>query len=241
MHGFCETHEIWNGFAEKLTEKFEVFTIDLPGFGGSPLSLQSFKIKDIAKIILDWMTEKKILQPVIVGHSLGGYVALEMAKRNPEILKSIVLFQSTAFPDSDERKANRNKVIEFVKTHGTDPFIDTFVPGLFLDKKHPAIPSVDFIARKTSKETVLAYTSAMRDRESSIDFLKNLKKPILILGGENDTAVPPDAIREMGKIAKHATVHLFKDTGHMAMFECPTQACEAIIGFADNMLPNNEP
>ena len=232
IHGFCETHEIWNGFAETLSEKFEVFTIDLPGFGASPLPLTSFSLDDVAVKIFEWISERKIEKPLIVGHSLGGYVALAMGKRHPEKFAGIVLFQSTAYPDSEEKKANRNKVIEFVKAHGTDPYIDTFVPGLFFDKKHPAISIVDSIARKTSKETLLAYTEAMRDRPSSIDFFKNYKKTILILSGHQDTIITAEAAQEHGTLNQNATVHLFENTGHMAMYERPRESERIVEAFA---------
>src|SRR5258708_5460057 len=130
IHGFCETHEIWNGFVEGLSKKFEIFVIDLPGFGNSPiLASPFFSIDDAGAKVFEWIVQQKINQPIVIGHSLGGYVALAMAKRHAEKFAGLGLIQSTAFPDSEERKANRNKVIEFVKAHGTDPFIDTFVPG----------------------------------------------------------------------------------------------------------------
>src|ERR1043165_252005 len=127
IHGFCETHEIWNGFADKLAEKFEVFAIDLPGFGGSPLLPTPFSIQEVAVKVRDWIDQVGLQFPIVIGHSLGGYVALAMAKKSQENIAGIGLFQSTAYADSEERKTNRNRVIAFVKAHGADPFIDTFV------------------------------------------------------------------------------------------------------------------
>src|SRR5882762_1616418 len=84
IHGFCETHEIWNGVAEKLSEKFEVFTIDLPGFGNSPSLKTPFSLDTIGTKVYDWITKEKIKNPVVIGHSLGGYVTLAMAARHGE-------------------------------------------------------------------------------------------------------------------------------------------------------------
>ena len=228
IHGFCETHEIWSGFAENLSEKFEVFVIDLPGFGESPIPKVPFSINDIGTIILDWIDQNKIVQPVVIGHSLGGYVTLALASQASEKINGIGLFHSTAYPDSDERKANRNKVIAFVKKNGKDLFIDTYVPGLFFDKGNPAIPLVDKIARKTSTQTLLAYTAAMRDRPSSIEFLKSYAKPTLILAGENDSIIPVEAARELARLAPNAALHTLKETGHMTMYESPEEA-QAIV------------
>ncbi len=235
IHGFCETHEIWNGFAETLSKKCEVFSIDLPGFGESPLPSTPFSIDEVGVEVFEWISQKKIRNPIVIGHSLGGYVTLALAKKQPESFAGIGLFQSTAYPDTEEKKSNRNKVIEFVKAHGIDPYIDTYVPGLFLDKKHSAIPLVDKIARKTSKEALLGYTAAMRDRSSSIDFIKNYQKPMLLLGGDQDAIIPAAVTQELGRLAPRSIVHLLKDTGHMAMYERPHEAVMAVEKFALKM------
>ncbi|MBI3482833.1 MAG: alpha/beta hydrolase [Bacteroidetes bacterium] len=178
------------------------------------------------------MAQKKIDQPIVIGHSLGGYVALAMAKKHSESFAGLGLFQSTAYPDSEEKKTNRNKVIEFVKTHGIDQFIDTFVPGLFFEKKHPAIPVVFKIARQTSTETLVGYAAAMRDRNSSIDFIKNYKRPMLILGGDQDTIIPGEVMQELGRLAPYSVIHLLKDTSHMAMYESPDETTKIVEIFA---------
>ena len=232
IHGFCETHEIWDGLAKALSQKFEVFVIDLPGFGNSPALKTPFSINEVAEEVFQWIVQQKIQKPVVIGHSLGGYVALAMAKSHSEMFAGLGLIQSTAFPDSDEKKMNRNKVIEFVKTHGTDLFIDTFVPGLFFDKQHPAIPEVDKIARQTSKETLLEYVAVMRDRPSSIDFIGNTVLPLLVVGGDKDTIIPGEVTIKHGRLAPKSEVHLLKDIGHMAMFESPMETQNLIELFA---------
>jgi pimeloyl-ACP methyl ester carboxylesterase len=236
IHGFCETHEIWNGFAEKLSEGFEVFTVDLPGFGDSPLPPTPFSIEDIAGKLINWIDQENIKSPFVVGHSLGGYLSLAMAKQAQEKISGLCLFHSTPYPDSDDRKSNRNRVMEFVKKNGVDPFIDTYVPGLFFDKKNPAIPSVYKIARKTSERTLLAYTTAMRDRPSSIGFLKEFEKPLLTITGDNDSIISVESVREFGHLAKTSWVHILENTGHMGMFEEPGKALHILSNFISNAI-----
>jgi len=231
IHGFCESHEIWNNVVEPLAEKFEVYTIDLPGFGKSELLQTSFSIDDVAEKVFSWIETEAIKNPVVLGHSLGGYVTLSMAKNHSEKIAAIGLFQSSAFPDSEEKKANRNKTIEFVNNYGVDPFVETFVPSLFFDKKHSAISQTLAIAKKTPKETLIAYTAAMRDRHSTIDVVKNYKKPFFILGGENDSIITPEIVSEHEKLAVHSKTFLLKNTGHAAMIENPEMAKNAIEKF----------
>jgi pimeloyl-ACP methyl ester carboxylesterase len=231
IHGFCETHEIWNGLTESLAETFEVFSIDLPGFGQSQLPPAPFTLTDIAKKVLQWIELEKITLPFVVGHSLGGYITLAMAEGASEKMGGLCLFHSTPYPDSEEKKTNRNRVIDFVKVNGVGPFVDTFVPGLFFDKKHPAIPVVDKIARETSPGTLLAYTAAMRDRPSSIGFFKNFEKPLLILAGDKDTVISSESVQEYGRLVKNGLVQILNDAGHMAMFEQPERVRNILTGF----------
>ncbi len=231
IHGFCETHEIWDGFTKKLAESFEVIAIDLPGFGESPLPLIPFSIRDIAQKILSWIDQRNINVPFLVGHSLGGYVALSMAEQSQKKISGLCLFHSTPYPDSDDRKSNRNRVIEFVKKNGVNPFIDTYVPGLFYDKKHPAMQGVYKIARKTSERTLLAYTSAMRDRPSSIGFLKKFEGSVLTIAGDNDSIVSRETAIEFGHFAKTSEVHILENAGHMGMFEQTEEAGKILSDF----------
>jgi pimeloyl-ACP methyl ester carboxylesterase len=231
IHGFCETHEIWNDFAKALAESFEVFSIDLPGFGESPLPPTPFSIHEIGGTILTWINQSNIRSPFLVGHSLGGYLALSMAEQAQQKISGLCLFHSTPYPDNDEKKSNRNRVIEFVRKNGVDPFVDTFVPGLFNDKKHPAIPGVYKIARKTSQETLLAYSSAMRDRPSSIEFLRKIEKPVLTLAGQKDSIVMAETALEYGRLAKRSAVHILENTGHMGMLERPEEATRILSDF----------
>jgi pimeloyl-ACP methyl ester carboxylesterase len=231
IHGFCETHEIWNGFAEAFSEHNEIFVIDLPGFGASPLPPTPFSVADIAGRVLKWMDEENILRPIVIGHSLGGYVALAMAGIDPTRISGLVLFHSTIFEDSDERKANRMKVIDFVNKHGVNPFIDTFVPGLFYNKQHTAISLADKIARKTPLATLVAYTLAMRNRPSYVDVFKQLKIPTLVLGGERDSIIPAEVTEKHRLHNPYAHVQVLPSIGHMAMFESPVPAQKVIAGF----------
>ena len=81
IHGFPMNLLVWESLAEKLAEKYHVITPDLPGFGKSSGLPEGFTIDDVAASMLRFLTERNVSRPVIVGHSLGGYVTLAMAAR----------------------------------------------------------------------------------------------------------------------------------------------------------------
>lgn len=219
LHGFCETRKIWEHFAERLSGDYRVLCPDLPGFGDSPLPENPFDISDISMQVLGWIQENQVVNPVVVGHSLGGYVALAMAAVQPDRLAGIGLFHSTALADSTEKKENRNRIIDFVQRNGALPFVETFVPGLFHRKDHPAIAYVYNIAAGTSTNTLVAYAAAMRDRPAQLDVLAEFTKPILFVAGEKDTIVEYHQLEEQSKLSKFPFFAGLRDVGHMGIFE----------------------
>ncbi len=238
LHGFCETHEIWNAFVKPLSAQFRVIMIDLPGFGRSEILPAPFTIDDVGNTVANWLIENKILKSILIGHSLGGYVTLSVAERHSQLLEGIGLFHSIAFEDSQEKKENRNKVIEFVRKNGVQPFIDTFVPGLFFDKSSPAIPHVEKIASQTKVETLVGYSIAMRDRPDRSSALKS-SIPKLLLAGTEDTLIPIDVSRRMGKMSENSSFFELKNTAHMGFFESEKE-CQLIIKrFARQIFFNN--
>ncbi len=228
LHGFCESHEIWGTLADELSNDFQLLIPDLPGFGKSPLLPAPFTIDDVAKTVWKWIDNLRLKQPFIVGHSLGGYVALAMTEQRPNDVGGLCLFHSTARPDSDEKKQNRNKVIDFVNRNGVAPYIETFVPGLFFRKDHPAIPGVYTIAYTTAAATLTAYAAAMRERPDRTSVLGSFLGPILIIAGERDEIVPLDTLMAQSVLPSNGRLAVLSDTGHMGMFESPARSLRVL-------------
>lgn len=233
IHGFCETHAIWNGFDDELAKHFRVIAIDLPGFGRSALPSGQLSIQQVAQSVLDWLKANDVQNPVLVGHSLGGYVILAMADIDPQYCKDLVLFHSSIFADSSEKKENRNKVMDFVREHGVAPFIETFVPSLFYQKDERILAHVKSICLQTNKETLLAYTAAMRDRPDRQNTVKEKTHNLLIVSGEKDAIIPSELSQKMATVRAGIKLLELPDTGHMGMIESPQGALQALIGFVE--------
>jgi pimeloyl-ACP methyl ester carboxylesterase len=235
LHGYCETSYIWKEFKNYLARRNRVITIDLPGFGKSPRLNYAFSLKDIAAEIKQVLDEKRISSFVLIGHSLGGYVALAFAKQFPFALKGLGLFHSSIFSDPPDKKENRTKLIEFIKSNGVKPFIKTFVPSLFYEKNRrnfdELIEELSNSAEKTSPEMVMEYARAMRDRESSVDFMKRFRKPVMFIIGENDQSVPLKKSLEQVVIPANSHVLRLKDVGHMGMYENTAETLKFVQKF----------
>lgn len=231
LHGFCETNQIWGVFANLLSQRCQLIIFDLPGFGESPLPETPFSIDKVGEIMWQALDSMGIRNPVLVGHSLGGYVALAMTHQRPEGVAGFSLFHSTAKADTPEKKANRDKTIAFVNKNGVGPYIETFVPGLFFNKANPAIKDVYPIAYSTPKETLVAYAEAMRDRPSRRTVLDDFDKPVLIIAGEKDEIIPLDTLMDQAIQLRKGRLSILSDTGHMGMLESPNRSVEIVTQF----------
>ncbi len=236
LHGFCESNQIWGVFANILAQRFEVIMPDLPGFGKSTLPATPFTIDSVATQMWEWLDELGVGNPVIVGHSLGGYIALSMVHQRMEEVPGFCLLHSTAKKDTEEKKQNRNKTIDFVARNGVEPYIKTFVPGLFYDKESPAMKEVFAIANTTPRETLLAYTAAMRDREDRRKVLDDFDGPVLFIAGEKDEIIPLDSLMDQAVQPSNGRLSILSDTGHMGMLESTTRCVEIVTQFVGTSL-----
>ena len=231
IHGFPFHQGLWEGYVERFSDQFQVITIDLPGFGKSPLLASTFSIDQVAEALVSFVTEKNISRATLVGHSLGGYVALSMIKRNADLFRSLVLFHSTAYADAAEKKESRMKVVEFVKKKGALPFTSGFIPPLFADQNHPAIGRVRNIAAEASSEAVIGYSLAMKDRQDHIKTLESYKNPTLFLAGKNDPGIPPNSIVKQAAHCQKPEIHILDHVAHMGMLEKPEETASKIKDF----------
>jgi pimeloyl-ACP methyl ester carboxylesterase len=231
IHGFPFDHSVWNDFAKKLDASLRIIQVDLPGFGRSEILPNNFSITDVALELISKLNELKIKDSFLVGHSLGGYVALAMADLEPSLFSALILFHSTAKPDTDEKKENRNKVLDFVNRNGVLAFTGSFIPPLFANPNHPAVNEVRKIAVRSSQEAVLGYIKAMRDRPDRTAVLKQFHKPIFFLSGEKDPGIPVDSILEQSRLAPHISVKILTGTAHMGMFESPDETASLVNHF----------
>ncbi|EON76846.1 hydrolase of the alpha/beta superfamily [Lunatimonas lonarensis] len=225
IHGFCETKEMWERFQYTLSARYRVSSIDLPGFGESILKGTSLSIDEVAKAVKSSLSENNIVNPVVIGHSLGGYVALALAERMETGLSGLCLFHSTALADDEEKIKTRNKTLTFFEKYGTKPFVESFVPQLFAeDKRETLKDSIEQLIDRANKipvEVLMAYTRAMRDRPERIEVLTTQTLSKAMIAGALDTAI---SVENSRKHKKWVDFYLeLADTGHMGMFERPNE------------------
>jgi len=236
LHGFPMNKKVWSSFAQKLSANFKVYTPDLPGFGDSPLPKNTFSIQDVGGEVLNWLAAKNIGACVLVGQSLGGYVALATVGQAPERFAGLGLFHSTAMADSEEKKQSRTKVVEFVEKNGAPAFTANFIPPLFADKDDTRVNQIRSISVESSAAAVTGYTLAMRDRPETTGILRQFKKPVLFIAGEKDPGIPVDSIRQQAAVCANPEVHALAGVAHMGMIEAERETVEIVQRFSERAL-----
>lgn len=235
LHGFCESNAIWCDFERELSKKYRVICPDLPGFGESRLMVNEVSMEYFAAEVHHLLNELAIPTCTIIGHSLGGYVALAFAETYSSTLKGLGLFHSTAFADTDEKRINRDKTIKFLEDFGVAIFAQSFVPPLFNEESRSKyaeeIANITKVAKNTDPLAVIETTKAMRDRKDRSALLAQLEIPVLYIIGKEDGAVPFEMSMQQCGLPKNSVVHILENCGHMGMVEKKIETIKAIDGF----------
>ena len=236
LHGFGEDHFIWNQLLPILRNDFRLILPDLPGSGLSD-RIEDMSMEGMAGCLLRVLDLEcpGVHRPFLIGHSMGGYIALALAEKYPGKLAGLGLFHSTAYPDSEEKKNTRMKSMEFIRQYGSAPFIRQSTPNLFSElfkNKQPQIVE-ELTGRYASFQpgSLLAYYEAMLKRPDRTDVLKSFPGKVLFIIGEEDPAVPlADSLKQC-HLPNLSHIHIFENTAHMGMLEDPTRSISAIADF----------
>jgi pimeloyl-ACP methyl ester carboxylesterase len=212
-----------------------VIALDLPEFGGSSPDRAGFAIDRGADLVASFLTELGISKAVVVGLSMGGYVAMSIARRHAALLAGMVLADTRAAPDVPHVRANRDKLIAAIEAKGPVAAADTMLPNLFSEPTRTTNPAliekVRQIALRQSASGLIAGLRALRDRPDAAPALENLSIPILVLVGEFDTVTPLlAAARIAGTVRKSELAHI-PGAGHLSNLENPEAFNAAVIGF----------
>jgi pimeloyl-ACP methyl ester carboxylesterase len=237
IHGFGEDSSIWENQAAYLASTYCLIIPDIPGSGLSAPLEGNPSIEDFAAAVKAILIHENISSCTMLGHSMGGYIALAYAEKYPADLGGLGLIHSTAFADSDEKKAARAKSIDFILTNGAHAFLKTSIPGLFsnaFSASHPSIiASLAEKATAFNNTSIVAYYRAMINRPDRSGVLAALNKPVLFIAGIFDNAVPFEQSLRQFHLPQQAYIHVLRQSAHMGMLEETTATNKAITDYLE--------
>jgi pimeloyl-ACP methyl ester carboxylesterase len=234
LHGFLENSSIWHNLTPKLSKKHRVICIDLLGHGRSGCLGYIHSMELMADIVAAVLKHLKIRRSTLIGHSMGGYVALAFAEKYPDNVKGLCLVNSTARSDSLEKQKHRDRAIQAIKdNHKT--FIRLAISNLFRPKNRKlfadAIKSLKKEALKTPVQGIIAALEGMKiraDREALLHFGPYKK---LMIIGRRDPVLDYDALKNQTKDSNTKVVE-FPD-GHMSFIENESEFSKEIMHFIE--------
>lgn len=232
LHGFLENSTMWDNIRPELEKRNRVICIDLLGHGDSDCLGYIHSMELMAEAVEAVLHHLKIRRSVFVGHSMGGYVALAFAEKLPDNLKGLVLLNSTARADSEERKLNRERAIEAVKqNHKT--FIRMAISNLFRPKNRTVfadqINEIKKEALKMPVQGVVAALEGMKirnDREALLHF--SPYKKLMIIGKKDPVLAYEDLIDQVSNAQIEKEI---LPDGHMSHIENQEEVLYALTEF----------
>lgn len=236
LHGFCEDSRMWQAFMPFLADAgYRVVAPDLPGFGSSP-AVDGLTLADMAYILARLTSKLELYRPVVIGHSMGGYIGLELLAQKELVLAGLSLFHSHPYADSEEKKQLRQKSIAFIGRHGLAPYLKEFFQGLFppdFSRERPyVLEQLRLWASDYPPKGVQTALMAMAGRPDHQDTLRNTTVPIQFVLGMEDPILPREQLLAQTHLPATADIHLMAGIGHMGAQEAPAVCVRRLAAFA---------
>ena len=220
LHGFLENASMWNEISSELSKRNRIVTIDLLGHGRSDCLGYLHSMELFSETVEAVLKQLRIRKCIVIGHSLGGYVALAFAERNPQKIKGLCLLNATSNEDDQERKQLRTRANMMIQNNFTTMVRMSFT-NLFSEVSR--VNHADEIkngldeALKTSIQGYIAGQEGMKLRPNRNHVLaKNDFKKMIITGRKDPVLEIQKSIEEAEKT--NSKLIIFPD-GHMSHIE----------------------
>jgi len=230
IHGFPLDGGVWNEVVPLLEDKFEILIPDLRGFGMSTTGNVPPSMDIYARDIADMLDYFRLEKAAIVGHSMGGYIALAFARLYPNRVSGLGLVSSQALADTPERKQGRYDTAAQVAEKGVSVVVEAMTSKFTSDLELQEIARE--IMQSQKPQGVMDALKAIAERMDASASLSDFKFPVVIVHGDADMLIPLDRARDMKNSIPHAHLIELKGVGHLPMLESPQETAKALIKLA---------
>lgn len=215
LHGWGHNGDLWASLAKKLGK--QAFSFDMPGFGSEKLTDENWGIPEYAKWVEKKIAKKKEI--ILIGHSFGGRVAAEIASKNPEWLKGLILSGAPCLYRPNYLIKIKIKIYKLFKAFLPNKFRSIFLSQELSDADKNGLGK---IFRK-----VVIYDQG--------DKLKKISIPTLLIWGERDNSVPVNIAKEMNLLIKNSELKIIENSGHNTYLENPNLFYGYVKKFIENI------
>ena len=232
LHGFLEDLSMWDEVVRSLEKTCRIVCMDLLGHGSTENLGYIHTMEDQAAMVKHVLDHLGINKCDLAGHSMGGYVALAMAELYPDSVTGLCLMNSTALPDDEAKKRNRDRGIRAVKqNHKT--FIRLAIPNLFSEENRDVfseeIIQVTDKALSMSQQGIISALEGMKIRKDRTHLLRDASFPVFMIIGKKDPALDYLSLLQQATLENIEKVVF--DDGHMSHIENQKELISALKYF----------
>lgn len=235
LHGFPLSSNMWQKQITAFQENFYCITPDFRGFGSSVPSTGLHTMEGFADDIIFLINTLYLKKPVLCGLSMGGYAALRIAEKAPELFSGLILCDTKSGSDSDEVKLKRAAAIKRIQEEGAEGYIKDFVKGIFyqsfIERYFGEFEKLNAQWMKTPPEGVIGGLLAMMGRTDTTEAIKKFTFPVLCICGSFDALTPPAQMKDMARSAPQGEYFEVPEAGHMSPLENPEAVNKKIMEF----------
>lgn len=241
LHGFPLDHRMWDDVVEMLPDDVPVLAPDLPGLGASPLDdSRPPSVEVAADAVAAAVRGGGFDEVVVAGLSMGGYAALALAERHPELVVGLVLVDTRSTPDGDDARARRLAVADEVERSGSVAAasdVSGLVGPTTTSRRPEVLTRLAAWVGEQSPDGVAWSQRAMAARPDRTHVLAAFAGPAAVVVGEEDGLTPPAAAEHMA--AQLTDVHyvVVPGSGHMSAVEVPDSVAAAIVDVVRRVPP----
>jgi len=230
IHGHGVDASIWNNIHPELSADIRVIK---PNFAQST---SHTTIEAYAEELNAQLQSADLTEVVLVGHSMGGYLALAYAERYPEQVRGLVLYHSTAYADDADRKIQRQQLINTMKAQGGAQFIEKQIPKM-VSPDYPAEKTQALVARfrDLPTEALIAGMKAIAGRPDRTSVLRNARFPVLLVLGKQDQLIPLEKTQALANLSAEINVSIIDNAGHLSMVEQPETSVQVLRHFLEQI------
>jgi len=239
LHAFPLNASMWAPQREALGPSYRVICPDQRGFGGTPLPVDDDppSLDAVVDDLVAMLDARKVDQPVVLGGlSMGGYVAMAFWRRHPERVAALVLADTKATADEPAAAANRERLArEVVEAGSSRQLVEELLPKLVGATTHEQRPlvhgRVKALVEAAPPYAVAWAQRAMAARPDSVDDLRKVEVPTLVIVGEEDEMSPVADAQAMADVVPSARLTTIPAAGHLSSVEAPEEFNTALLGF----------
>ncbi len=231
VHGFLGSSKMWEPQIDFFKDYFRVITPDLPGFGRSNKAKSHNSIQSIANLLLDCLEEKKIDKFYLLGHSMGGMIVQEMAKKDGGKISKLVCYSTGPRGEMPGRFESVDQSRENLKKKGLEITAKNIAKTWFVRKENAKYFDICIEAGKQTSTKAADDALIAFKNWNGVDTLKNIKNETLIVWGDQDKSYNLEQIKTLEKNIKKSKLVIFKNCAHNVHLEQPDQFNNTIKNF----------